>query len=263
MGTDGFPPWMLSTMKWSGAVLALLLLVSYAVPRAIGQLQQSISFSAGIEEDDLPDAEAADTEPQEVLEGQVEAVTDFASANGTVQGIAAPLIEIGDGADQIIIGFDAIGQDTACLLDVFLEVFMVDSTDTELLVLPGALLDATAVEDGQALTANAIIEDSAPARAVATAGTSGWLRWDVSSQYRLAARSANPGAPVVLAVRHPDEGDEVERTTTFGTTDNQQENWSPRLRWSAVGGCEGTGRAAPDAPTDPLEAEADEVADDA
>jgi hypothetical protein len=255
---------MLSTLKWSGAVLALLMLVTYAVPRAIEQLQQSVSFSAGINDDDLPDAEGADTEPEQVIEGVVAATTDFATRNGTVEGRASGVIEIGsDAAEQMIVGFDAIAQDTACLLDVFLEVFLVESTDAELLVLPGTLLDARTFEDGQPLPANAVISDSAPAIAAAAEGTAGWLRWDVSAPYRLAARSANTGAPVVLAISHAEVPPGVALATTLGTTDSEDE-LDPRLVWSAVGGCEGTGRANPDAPIDPLEGEVaeDEVAED-
>lgn len=255
---------MLSTLRWTVALVALVLLVSFTTPRVIDQLQQSVSLNAANGGDDLPDAEEADTEPAEVVEGVVLASTDLATRNSTVQGTTAGSILLApDAAEHLVIGFDPIPQDTACLMEVVLEAFMVETTDTRVHAYPGVLLDISALEDGQAFPPNAIIEDSAPAFAVATAGTSGWLRWDVTDAYRLAARSATEGARVVLALTHPEPEDGQAARTVFGTTDHA-EDWSPRLEWSAVSGpdgagCEGLGGGASDGQGDLLEGE---VADD-
>jgi hypothetical protein len=252
MDGQGMPAWAVSVLKWSAALLALVLLVVFAVPRLIDEVQGAVSLSTGEEEDLLPSADPADTEPESLEEGEVVAVSDLGVSRGTIVGRAAATIELGGAADEILVAFDAIPADTACLTEVVLEAYLVETTGTDVLLLPAAT-DLPGLEDGQALPPDAIISGRDPVPAVAGEGTAGWLRWDATGPYTLAARSAGETLPVVLALTTPEEGI---GTATFGTTDSPEE-WSPRLIWAAVEGCSETGRGtAPREVDEQLEQEA-------
>jgi hypothetical protein len=238
--TEGLPPWAISALKWAGAILALLLIVNYAAPRAWQEIRTAIVIDSG-DDDELPEADAAATEPTSVEEGEVTAVVDLATRNGTITGRSAETIALGgEGAEQLLIGFDRVPADPACLTEVFLEVYLVESTQTELFVRPAALAEIAELEDGQGLPPDAVIEGSTPSVAVAAQGSSGWLRWDVLGPYTLSHRSASSEAPVVLSLAGPEDGN-PERSSVFATTDGAADTVA-RLRWAAVEPCSELGR---------------------
>lgn len=261
MDGQGLPGWVVGIVRWTVAVVALVLLASYAAPRAWTQLQGAVTFDAGgsRDDDDLPAADPADTEPDELVEDRVVARADLAARNGTILAKASETILLGEeGAELMLVGFEPVQADPACLLDVHLEAFLVESTDNRLYVHPAALTEIVDLEDGQALPADAIIEGSTPATAVATGGTSGWLRWNVHDPYVLAHRSAASDALVVLAVS-VDAEEGPGRSSVLGTTDSP-EDWAPRITWSAVAGCSDMGLGGGVANPDPaLEEEAADV----
>lgn len=253
MGAQGMPEWLVSLLKWSLTVAAMVLLVSYAAPRAWTELQNSISFDMGRNSNELPQADPAEIQPHEVQDGRVVASADVAVSRGALIGRTAESVMLGyDSADQILVGFEPIPTDTACLTEVILEAFLIESTDHSIYVRPAALAELATAEDGQILPGDAIIEGTTPASATATGGTSGWLAWDVLGPYTLAHRTAPDGALVVLSIAVP--ADDPERWSVLGTTDST-EDWAPRLRWKAVTGpCE-IGRAEPDASGTPAAAQ--------
>lgn len=260
---DAIPAWAISIARWLGAFLALLLLVNFAVPRAWQELQGAVAFNAGLDdEDDLPSTEEADTEPAALDEGEVEAQSDVAARNGTVTGRTAATVTLGPGAsDLLAIGFEAIPADTACLTEVTLEALLLDaSADVQVLARPATLRDITALEDGQALPVDALIEGAPPAVAIAGEGTAGWLRWNVTDAYTLAARSARPEALVVLALT-PREDEEADAEVSFATTDND-DDFSARLTWAAVADCSDVGTGTVEVPDPLIEQEATGVTED-
>jgi hypothetical protein len=255
----GIPEWAISVVRWTGAVVALVLLVSFAVPRAWEELQGAVALNTGMDDDELPTADEADTQPAALEEGQLVAQSDLATRNGTVSGRTDQVLTVGSGAaEQILIGFEAVPADTACLTNVTLEALLLDaSADTEVHVRPATLIDITALENGQALPVDALIEGGPPAVAVAAAGSSGWLRWSATDAYTLAARSAGPESLVVLSISTPeaDEDEAGDATVAFATTDNP-DDFSARLSWSAVAGCSDVGTGTAEAPDPLLEQEA-------
>jgi hypothetical protein len=252
-------------MKWTAAVLGFVLLINYAVPRAWEDLRGAVILSTGDDDDGgLPEADAAATEPTNVIEGEVRSVTDLATRNGTIIGRYAEAIAIGgEGAEQILIGFERVPADPACLTEVTLEAHIAETTDAELFVRPAALAEIAELEDGQALPPDAIIEGATPAPARATAGSAGWLRWNVTGPYTLSHRSARGDAPVVLSIAPHDDGD-PNRSTVIGTTDGPEE-LRARLLWTAVEPCSELGRGGGVAEEDPQlrEEAADAGAEDA
>lgn len=240
---QGLPPWAVSALKWAGALLALLLLFNYAVPKAWDQLQGAVSVDTGDDDegDDLPAADAASTEPDALEEGEIIASTDIATRNGTIRGRTAEMITLGaDEAEQLLLGFEPVPSDPACLTQVLLEVLLQESaSDTALLVRPATLSNIAELEDGQALPPDAVIEGSTPARAQAAGGSAGWLRWDITGPYLLSHRTAPPEGPIVLSVSHP-EDDDPERAVVLATTDGPEETHA-RLHWTAVEECSDLG----------------------
>lgn len=253
----GIPEWAISIVRWTLAVVGLVLLVNFTVPRAWEELRTAVGFEAGIDdEDDLPEADAADTEPAAIDEGQIVAQSDIATRNGTVTGRAEPTLTLGPGAaEQMLVGFEAVPADTACLTEVLLEALLLDASgDTEVHVRPATLIDITALENGQALPMDALIEGGPPAVAIAAGGSSGWLRWNVTDTYTLAARSAGPESLVVLSIAPPEDA-EGGANVAFATTDNP-DDFSARLTWAAVAGCSEVGNGTVDEPDPLLEQEA-------
>jgi hypothetical protein len=248
--TDSIPPWAVTALKWAAAVLAFIVLVNYAVPRVWTELQGAIVLDTGDDDDDLPEVDAAATEATAIEEGQVVAVSDLATANGTITGRTAETVAIGfEGADQLLIGFDRVPADPACLTEVTLEVFLADSSGAELVVRPGVLPEITELEDGQALPPSAIIEGSTSGSAIAAAETSGWLRWGVLGPYTLADRSASSDSLVVLSIA-PHADADAGGSATLATTDGPEETYA-RLTWTAVDPCSDLGRGGGVAEEDP------------
>jgi hypothetical protein len=262
VGAQRLPDWVVSVLKWTLAVVAIVLIANYAAPRAWTELRGAVAFDMGGSDDDLPEADPADTQPREVTEGEILASADVAVSRGAIIGTTAQSVMLGmESTEQMLVGFEPVPADPACITEVILEAFLVESTDHDVYVRPAALADLGTVEDGQGLPADAIIEGTTPSSASATGGTSGWLRWDVSGPYTLAHRTAAEGAPVVLSIAVP--GEDPARWSVLGTTESDQD-WTPRLRWKAVTGpCEvGQGEGVSD--PDPLiEEEAADVTGEA
>jgi hypothetical protein len=245
-----------TALKWTVAVVGLVLIVVFAVPRAISELQQAIVLDTGDDPDELPDIDPGSTEPPAIETGLVTAIADLADRNGTIQQVATETIALGtDAGSQMLVAFPPVPADTACLTEVLLEVLLLEATPTDILVRPARLRDVDALTVGGALPGDVVIGGTEPAAAV-TDGSSGWLRWNVTGQYTLAARESI-GDAVVLSIVLPDAEDE-EREITLGSVVAGEDS-AARLTWSAVEGCTGVGDvpvpgAPEDEPAEPEEA---------
>lgn len=228
------PNWARSILKWTAAVVALLLVVSYTVPRIVSELRSAVELEQGEDEDLLPEEESE--EPRAIQRGEEPAVLDLSERNGTVQQVATEHITVGEaGGEQLFAGFHHIPADTACLLEVLLDVAVLEVTAGELYARPAQLRDPLGLTDGAPLPPDVIIEGVEPAIAVSD-GNAGVLVWDVTDVYTLASREA-PADVVMLSVS-PQLEDETGYHLLVAATEGGEEN-APRLRWRAVEGCEG------------------------
>lgn len=233
------PDWAVSTLKWVLTLLALALVVAVAVPRAWQELRGAVAIDFGSDVDAGPTETAPAASPPPLEAGEERAVVDLAVREDTVVASEVPILELSaDAADQMIMGFPVLPTDTACLTSVTLEVWLHESTPTRVLVRPAQLADPDTYEDGDTLPADTIITGTEHAPAV-TDGSPGWLRWNITGVYALAARSAADGQPAVLSLIHPPDADEAERDerrSVFGRV-GADGDVAPRLSWAAIQGC--------------------------
>lgn len=235
------PSWGWTIVKWTVAIVALGVVVYLSAPLAIEQAQDAIRF--GGEDDDplLDPIETAEPDPspdQETEEGSAQALAAVAARGGIVDDPDAVEVTIGPGAyDELLIAFEPLPADPACLTGVVLEVQLLESTETSVHVQPARVSDLASLGPGDSLPGNWQVPDTEPSRAFTT-GAPGGLRWDVLEVYSLAAREAEPGANVVLSVTTPD-GD-PDRATTFATG-AELEDRLPLVEWVALEGCDGVG----------------------
>jgi hypothetical protein len=250
-----------TALKWTAAVVGLVLIVSFALPRAVSNLQQAITLDTGDDPDELPAVAPEATEPPSIESGVMVSVADLADRNGTIQQVESETIALGtEAGSQMLVAFPPVPADTACLTEVILEALLIEATPTDILVRPAQLRDVNALTAGGALPGDAIIGGTEPAAAV-TDGSTGWLQWDVTGQYTLAAREA-AGDLVILSIVLPEAEDE-EREIVLGSVVGGEDS-AARLSWSAVEGCTGVGGVpppgAPEDPVDPAEPEEPEEA---
>lgn len=231
------PEWALSIAKWTAAVVVLVLVVGYTAPRAIDELRSSVSLeqTADDEDEELPEADPEETDPQSVISDEQIAVLDLSERNGTVQQVATETIVLGpEGGQQMLIGFEHIPADTACLLEVRLAVVVLEGAPARIHVHPAQLLDPHDLTDGAGLAADTIIDGAEPAAAISD-GSAGTLLWDVTDIYTLASREA-PGDVVMLSMT-PQLEEESEFLMVLGAVEGAPESVA-KLLWSAVEGCD-------------------------
>lgn len=223
------PQWLTATLRWVLAVgLAVWAFVAIG-PMVVEQLGDAVGWDREVRE--LPEVGQA-VGPPPLIAGRTEAVANVGSSLGTVQTLSGPTVSVGSSLDTLLVGFEAIPQDPACLAGVALEIRLIESVETGVHVMPARVDGLTELEDGQGLPANHLLDRSNPAGAYTT-GAPGWLRFDVRGPYQLAARATADDELVVLAVRLPEETD-VDGAATFATVDDAP----PRLRWAAIEGCD-------------------------
>jgi hypothetical protein len=229
-----------SALKWTAAVVVLVLIVMFAAPRAIDELRQAIQLDTGDDPDELPEVAPESTEPPAIESGQVIADADLADRNGTIEQVSTETITLGtDAGSQMLVGFTPVPADTACLTEVILEALLLEATPTEILVRPAQVRNVEALTPGGAMPGDTIIGGTEPAIAL-TDGSTGWLQWNVTGQYTLAAREATGDLVMLSIVLPPSDAEEDEREIVLGSAEGGEES-AARLRWSAVEGCTGIG----------------------
>lgn len=238
------PPWGWSIVKWVTALAVMAVVVYVSAPMAIEQVRDAVRLGGDDDEpliDPIDPTETAAPSPgvtPATEEGTASALTAVGARSGIVQDPAAPEVTVGPGAaDEMLIAFDPLPADPACLTGVILQVPLLESTETSVHVRPARVPDLAALDSGGSLPANWQVADVEPARAF-TSGAPGGLRWDVRDVYSLAVREATPGSNVVLSVTTP-AGD-PDRSTVLATGAELDERL-PFLEWAAIAGCNGLG----------------------
>ncbi len=252
------PGWAWTTLKWVLALSGMVLVVVIAVPMAVNELSQAISFDDGDDPDGViqPSPDPDEAEP-DTTGGEARSVAMAGVRDGVVQTAdTATLTLAPGGAEEVLVAFDALPTDPACLLRVELEMQLVESGETEVHIRPARVADLRALAEGEPLPADAAIDGGRPGRAF-TSGAPGRLRWHATAPYSIAAREAEAGADVVLSVYLPD-GADVE--TTFATGLEEEEH-TASLAWTAVEGCQELDDFDPD-DFDPDDFEPDEADND-
>jgi hypothetical protein len=234
------PAWGWTILKWTVALAAMAVVVYVSAPLVMEQVRGAISF--GGDDDTLVDPivteEPESTPTRETEEATARALVAVGARSGIVEDPAAPEVTVGPGAaDELLIAFEPLPTDPACLTGVVLQVQLLESTETSVYVQPARVPDLRAIDSGGSLPANWQVGDVEPSRAFTT-GAPGGLRWDVQEAYSLAAREAQPGTNVVLSITTP-PGD-PDRATLFATGADLEERL-PFIEWAAIAGCDGLG----------------------
>lgn len=224
------PGWLAATLRWVIAIAVAVGLFVTLGPLVVDQVGDAVGIGRG--EEELPEIETA-VGPPPLEAGRVEAVANAAVSLGTVRQLSTRTVNVGPGGlETLLLGFEPVPSDPACLSGVALEVFLHDGVETSVHALPARVDDLRELDDGEPLPANYLLDRTDPGTAYTT-GAGGWLRFQVRGAYQLAARAAAEDAPVVLAVRLPTEAEPGDSITLSTIEDRPA-----RLRWAAVEGCE-------------------------
>jgi hypothetical protein len=237
------PAWAWAALKWIGVVGAMLLVLVIVPPMLLDTLSDTITFG-GEEDPFLEEGIEPSPTPEPEPEGGTQQATAMVGVrNAVVQTAVAETLTLSvEAAEELLVAFDPLPFDPACLIDIDLEINLLETTGaTEIHVRPARVDDLAAFAQGDPLPADAAVSAGDPARALTT-GPPGTLRWTVTGPYAIAAREAEPGADIVLAVFLPDDA-EVAVTFATGLEDPDR---LPRLRWTAVADCPGFDTDGPD-----------------
>lgn len=229
------PSWLATILRWTLAIAGMGLVAWIAAPLVIDQLSGAITVDDG--DDQARRGQPAGPPPVET--GEDQAIIAVGMRNAVIRDVGSPLVFVGPGqADELLIGFEPLPPDPACMSSVTLEVSLVESHETHVYVRPGRVPDLPQRAEGEALPPDAFVDIAGPAVAI-TNGAPGWLRWDVTDAYALAATATREGGTVVLRVA-PTPTEDAEAMTVLHTgAETAAER--PRLSWAAVRGCEDLG----------------------
>jgi hypothetical protein len=231
------PYWARTVLKWTAAIVALVAVVAYSAPRALEELRGAVAIDMG-EDDEEPEMDDMEVPTPEVQSGQIRASFDLSERNGTIQQVTTEQVVLGDGqGQQMLVAFEPVPADTACITSVVLEVLVHETVPVDLDVRAAQHLDVTALSSGEPLEPDTVIEGVSPVRAISD-GSPGWLRWEIAEIYTLAAREA-PSDLVVLAVATDHgEAEGEPGATVLGAVEGGEEQ-AALITWEAVVGCGG------------------------
>jgi hypothetical protein len=224
-------PAAVTALRWIGSLIGLVLLVMFAVPQAVRDLRAGIQFNGDPQASEAADA-AGGGGP--VADGQAGPAADYGVTGTTAKESGARIVTVTQPGEHMVVAFERITGDPACLSRVQLEVQVLDATPTTLAVLPSATFEPAAVTDGGQVTLDPPVP-SAPVLAV-TDGTPGFLAWDVTGLYReyVTAPAVPATAPLVVTVG-PSAPDPTQRLR-FAASEAGPED-APRLSWAGIPGC--------------------------
>jgi hypothetical protein len=238
-----------AALRWLSALIGLVALVTFAVPQAVRDLRAGIQIGDEAESSasGAGAGGAAGVLTGPVADGEGRPVADFAVTAGAAKETAARILTVlGQPGDRIVIAFDRIPGDPACVGKAQVEVFVLKATPTELRLFPSAAFEPTVVTDDAPVPDQPPLPTPPPL--AFTDGTPGFLAWDVTVLYKeyVAAPAVPPAAPFVVAVS-PSAPTAATRLS-FAASEAGPED-APRLTWAGVPGCGGpsAASAAPDA----------------
>lgn len=228
------PDWARTALKWTGALVAMALVVVYALPRAFEAISSAVTIG-----DEEVVAEPADPPP---ADDEPESTSETAVGTGSARVSRGSVANVGLGTsgltadDQhVLLAFPRPPTDPACVTDAEL-VVRVDAVEGD----PEVALHATrlgtleGLEPGDPLPADAIVDAADDPTAPVTAATE-TLRWPADGVYGLAAGQGADEGGLVLALRFAaGAAGEVMFVTSPGDDDR-----SPRLSWTALVDCPG------------------------
>lgn len=224
------PGWLASTLRWAIAVAVAMGLFLALGPLVLEQIRDAVGVDRS--EEELPETDPA-VGPPPLEAGRVQAVANVGVSRGTVESLSSPTVTVGPrGVETLLIGFESVPTDPACLSGVALEIFLHEGVETSVHALPARVDNLRDLTAGEPLPANYLLDRTDPGTAYTT-GAGGWLRFQVRGPYQLAARAAPEDAPVALAIRLPNDTD-ADDGVAFSTLEDRP----ARLRWAAVEGCE-------------------------
>lgn len=227
------PEWAQAVLRWTVALVGMALVVWIAIPRALEALSHSISFDmngGGA----APETTPSPAEEPETTSGEATA-TASASVSESVLNELAPAVTTlsADTVDELLLAFEPVPTDPACLTEAHLEVAVSDpSGEPSIQVQPARVADLEALEVGEPLPPDVGIDAGDPAAATADPDAE-TLEFTVTAVYSIAAREAQPDADVVLSLALA-PGSEGAVTLVSATGDAEG---APRLTWTAVAGC--------------------------
>ncbi len=249
-------------VRWPIAIVALLLVVRYATPRALEALKGTIEF--GAEEGSIfsaGDDEATETEtpldvvpePVQTLEppsGPAEDGATLASAdfhvNDQIADVDAEALLIGDDeGDAIVVAYPLPQGDPSCLagMSALLTIDDVAST-TEIGVFLGNVPTADEVVDNQFVEGPLTLTEEPIQRILVE--SEGRLDIDVLAAYQsYFTQGLPPGSPFVLVVQATVPV-ELQGGLSMTALETETEA-APTLAWTAVPDCGGEGGATPTA----------------
>ncbi|CAN5163338.1 hypothetical protein BH20ACT8_BH20ACT8_05180 [soil metagenome] len=242
MGREGVPAWVIGALKWVAMIAVLALVVVYSAPRLVTAVTDAVSIETG--GDDEPAPQGPEDEP-EPIPGQSTIVGDVAVRSGAAYGVGAGAVELGtNGADELYLAFEPIPIDPpTCLTEVILRVRLVESDPTRLFAQPANLSDVGGYTEGDPLPFDSLIAGAGRVTAI-TNGSPGFLAWNITNQYALAASAAGDGEPVAVAIL-PDEIEDPEaEVNSVLAGAGAPENQHARLDWAATPNCPGAAAAA-------------------
>jgi hypothetical protein len=222
------PQWLAATLRWTVTLAVGVGAFVMLGPLVLQNLGDAVGFG---QQQELPELEQA-AGPPPLRAGRAEATITAGTSLGAIETLEGPIVSVGQvGVDTLLIGFEPLPTDPACLVGAALEVHLQQGVETPVHVLPARVDNLGDLGDGHPLAADYLLTRRNPSTAYTT-GAGGWLRFQVRGTYQLAARAATAGSPVVFAVRLPPEAGDQD-LVTFSTVAHR----APRLRWSAVDSC--------------------------
>ncbi|MEE8603493.1 hypothetical protein [Euzebya tangerina] len=241
-------------LRWPLAIIGLLAVVNYALPRLGEAAGEMIEFDASgsilapetedePEEDedalDIPDAELA----PETLEPPTGPVTDGAATpvadffvNDIVADVDQPVLVLSDDpADSAVIAFEIPPGAPACMALMNLNLTAVEvASATEVGVYASTIDDPVGVVDNQAIDGD--LRATQTPMATALFETTGTVTLDITAGYQqYFTQGFAPGRPLVLTLAAVSPV-ETQGGVTMAASETADDS-VPRLLWNGTPGC--------------------------
>lgn len=248
-----------SLVRWPIALLGLIAIVNYALPRLGEAASQMVEFDAtgsilapdegGSESEGGLDVPVADLDPQQlqaptgpVTDGVASPIADF-YINDTIADVDSPTLVISDDeADAAVLVFEIPPGDPSCMAVMNLNLTASEVlSPVEIGVFASTVEDAAAVVDNQAVEGDVRVPTP---MAVGLYGTPGTITFNITGGYQdYFNQGFPPDKPLVLTVA-PTAAVSPQGGLTFVASEAQTDQ-SPQLLYSGTPDCPAGDAAAP------------------